>query len=163
VALEFSKSAETELKAILGRYPDAEAAVIPALILAAREFGSVGDEAIHLVAARLGVHPSRVRATATFYTMLPRKPLGKYHLQVCTNISCSLLGADHVMNLLEAKLGVRRGQTTEDGLFTLSEVECLGSCGTAPVMMINDDYFENLDEGALDDLIAKCRDGKDLH
>ena len=98
----------------------------------------------------LDLSPAYVGAVASFYTMLNKKPVGKFHLQVCTNLSCTLLGAEHIVECIEKKLGIGLGETTSDGNFTLSEVECLGSCGTAPVAQINDDYHENLTpEGVL--------------
>ncbi|MBI5525527.1 MAG: NADH-quinone oxidoreductase subunit NuoE [Deltaproteobacteria bacterium] len=159
MALTFSDKAEAEIKALLPRYPAGEAALIPVLTLAAQEYGALTDDVIDLVSTRLGIPPTRVLATATFYTMLPKKPVGKHHVQVCTNIACSLLGAEHVVEKLERKLGIRRGETTADGLFTLSEVECLGSCGSAPVMMVNETFHENLDEDAIDRVLEECRRG----
>lgn len=159
MALAFSQKIDTEITAIVARYPEAGAAVIPVLTLAAREFGSLTDEVIALVSARLKVPVPQVLATATFYTMLPKKPVGKFHVQVCTNVSCSLLGADHLMTVLEGKLGISRGETTKDGRITLSEVECLGSCGSAPVMLVNETFHENLDEQELDRILAELTRG----
>ena len=120
-----------------------------------REFGHVSDEAIVYVAGLLGLSPARIEGVATFYTMYNRKPVGKYHVQICRNISCSLLGAEHLITHVAEKLGVKPGETTPDGRFTLSQVECLGSCGTAPVMQINDDYHENLTEASIDAILDK--------
>jgi NADH-quinone oxidoreductase E subunit len=159
MALQFSEKTEAEIGGLLPRYPTSEAALIPVLALAARDFGTLTDDVIDLVSTRLGIPPARVLATATFYTMLPKKPVGRHHVQVCTNISCSLLGAEHVVETLERKLGIRCGETTADGLFTLSEVECLGSCGSAPVMMVNEAFHENLDEEAIDRVLEECRRG----
>lgn len=149
----FSDTARRELEAILARYPDKEAAILPALHLAQREFGYVTDEAIVGVAEILGFTPARIEGVATFYTMYNRKPVGKYHVQICRNISCSLLGAEHLIEHVSKKLGIRPGETTPDGKFTLSKVECLGSCGTAPVLQLNDDYHENLTEETIDALL----------
>lgn len=151
----FSETARRELEAILSRYPNREAAILPALHLAQREFGYVSDEAIEYVAGLLGFTPARIEGVATFYTMYNRKPVGKYHVQICRNISCSLLGAERLIEHVSAKLGIRPGETTPDGKFTLSTVECLGSCGTAPVMQVNDDYHENLTEEKIDALLGR--------
>lgn len=151
----FSDTARRELEAILSRYPDKEAAILPALYLAQREFGYLSDEAIVYVAGLLGFTPARIEGVATFYTMFNRKPVGKYHLQICRNISCSLLGAEHLIEHVSKKLGIRPGKTTPDGKFTLSEVECLGSCGTAPVLQLNDDYHEDLTEEKIDALLDR--------
>jgi NADH-quinone oxidoreductase subunit E len=153
VSAVFSEPARRELEAILARYPDKEAAILPALHLAQREFGYVSDEAIVCVAEILGFTPARIEGVATFYTMYNRKPVGTYHVQICRNISCSLLGAEHLIEHVSKKLGILPGETTPDGKFTLSKVECLGSCGTAPVLQLNDDYHENLTEEKIDALL----------
>jgi NADH-quinone oxidoreductase E subunit len=154
VSVAFSDTARRELEAVLARYPDKEAAILPALHLAQREFGYVSDEAIMYVATLLGFTPARIEGVATFYTMYNRKPVGKYHLQICRNLSCSLLGAEHLIEHVSKKLGIQPGETTPDGKFTLSKVECLGSCGTAPVLQLNDDYHEDLTEEKIDALLA---------
>ena len=151
----FSEKTRGEFDRIVSRYPDREAAILPALHLAQREFGHVSDEAIKYVAGLVGVSPARVEGVATFYTMYNRRPVGKYHVQICRNISCSLLGAEHLIEHVAEKLGVKPGGTTPDGKFTLSLAECLGSCGTAPVMQINDDYYENLTEASIDAILDK--------
>ena len=153
MSVAFSDTARRELEAILSRYPDKEAAILPALHLAQREFGYVSDEAIVYVAGLLGFTPARIEGVATFYTMYNRKPVGRYHVQVCRNISCSLMGAEHLIEHVSKKLGIRPGETTPDGRFTLSKAECLGSCGTAPVMQVNDDYHEELTEEKIDALL----------
>jgi NADH-quinone oxidoreductase E subunit len=155
VSAAFSDTARRELEAILSRYPDKEAAILPALYLAQREFGYLSDEAIVVVADLLGFTPARIEVVATFYTMYNRKPVGKYHVQICRNLSCSLLGAEHLIEHVSKKLGIRPGKTTPDGKFTLSEVECLGSCGTAPVLQLNDDYHEDLTEEKIDALLDR--------
>ena len=151
----FTDTARRELEAILARYPNKEAAILPALHLAQKEFGYVSDEAIVCVATLLGFTPARIEGVATFYTMYNRKPVGKYHLQICRNLSCSLLGAEHLIEHVSRKLGIRPGETTPDGKFTLSRVECLGSCGTAPVLQLNDDYHEDLNEEKIDALLDR--------
>jgi NADH-quinone oxidoreductase subunit E len=142
---------------MLARYPDRQAAILPTLHLAQREFGSLSDGEISYVAELLGFTPAQIEGVATFYTMYNRKPVGKYHLQVCRNLSCSLMGAEHLIEHVSRKLGVAPGGTTADGRFTLSTVECLGSCGTAPVMQINDDYHENLTEESVDAILDRLR------
>ncbi len=153
MSVAFTDTARRELEAILARYPNKEAAILPVLHLAQREFGYVSDETIVYVANLLGFTPARIEGVATFYTMYNRKPVGKYHLQICRNISCSLLGAEHLIEHVSKRLGIRPGETTPDGKFTLSQVECLGSCGTAPVLQLNDDYHEDLTEEKIDALL----------
>jgi len=142
---------------MLARYPDRQAAILPTLHLAQREFGFLSPETISTVAALLGFTPAQIEGVATFYTMYNRKPVGKYHLQVCRNLSCSLMGAEALIEHMSRKLGIKPGGTTADGTFTLSTVECLGSCGTAPVMQINDDYYENLTEESVDAILDGLR------
>lgn len=142
MAQAFSPQADAEIEAILKRYPDRLAALIPTLWVAQREFGWISPETMELVARRLEVAPAKVVATATFYTMFHKKPVGRHHVQVCRNISCYLRGADEVTAAAAAKLGIRPGETTADGRFTLEEVECLAACGRGPVVQVNADYHE---------------------
>lgn len=157
MSLAFSKETRAKHERLLTRYPNREAAILPTLYLAQREFGHLSDEAILYVADLLGFTPARIDGVATFYTMYNKKPVGKYHLQVCRNLSCSLMGAEHLIERVSEKLGVQPGETTADGRFTLSTVECLGSCGTAPVMQVNDDYYENLSEESIDAILDRLR------
>jgi len=152
--MEFKPEVMEEVGKLLSRYPTKEAALLPLLHIAQREFGHVSLEAEAYVGSLLDLPATRVHGVSTFYTMYNKKPVGRHHVQVCTNVSCSLLGAQHIVKYLESKLGVKPGQTTGDGKFTLSEVECLGSCGTAPVMQINDDYYENLTEKKIDEILG---------
>ena len=157
MSVAFSETARREFERLLTRYPTREAAILPTLHLLQREHGRISDEGIQYVASLLGFPSARIEGVATFYTMYNRRPVGKYHLQVCRNLSCSLMGAEHLIGYLSQKLGVKPGETTADGTFTLTTVECLGSCGTAPVMQVNDDYHENLSEDAIDALLDRLR------
>lgn len=153
----FSDRSMQVFRELLSRYPNREAAILPALHLWQQEFGDVSEEGIRFLAGLLGLPPARIEGVATFYTMYNRRPVGKYHVQVCRNLSCSLMGAENLIEHVSRKLGIRVGETTPDGRFTLSAVECLGSCGTAPVMQVNDDYYENLSEDAIDAILDQCR------
>ena len=155
MSFAFSEAGKKEFERLMTRYPDKGAVILPALHLAQKELGYVSDEAIVHIAQLLGTSPARIEGVATFYTMYNRKPVGKYHVQICRNISCSLLGAEHLIAHVSKKLGVKPGETTADGKFTLTKVECLGSCGTAPVMQVNDDYHENLTEASVDAILDK--------
>ena len=155
--LQFSSETMKEFEEIVARYPKKEAAMLPVLFLAQREFGYVGDAAIEYVARLMGQAPARVRSVVSFYTMFNMKPIGRHHIQVCRTLSCALGGAEKVTAFLTQKLGIKPGQTTEDGRFTLSEVECLASCGTAPMMQINDDYYENLTEDKITEIIESLK------
>ncbi len=157
MSADFSDPARREIERLLARYPNREAVILPALHLWQRERGDVSEEGILAIAGLLGLPPARIEGVATFYTMYNRKPVGRYHVQICRNLSCSLMGAEHLVDHLANRLGVKPGETTPDGKFTLSTVECLGSCGTAPVMQVNDDYFENLTADGIDAILDACR------
>ena len=149
-----------EVEDILSRYPVKRSALLPLLNLAQREEGFVSEPAMRDIAKVLDLTPPQVFETVTFYTMFNLKPIGKFHLQVCKSLMCALVRSDDVVNWISKKLNIAPGQTTPDNNFTLSVVECLGSCGTGPMMQVNDDYYEQLTEEkvsrVLDDL---ARDG----
>ena len=154
---EFSEQTKKRIKEVISRYPRKEASLLPVLHLTQQEFGYIPAEAERSVAKMLGIKPIRVREAVTFYTMLHRQKLGKYHIQVCSNLSCSLLGAEKLIDYLKEKLKIEPGQTTADGRFTLSTVECLGACEEAPCMQINFDYFGNLDKKKIDSILAALK------
>jgi len=141
-AVAFGSTAAAEIAHIRQRYPTALAALIPTLFVAQREFGWLSDDVLELVAKTLDVPATKVRSTATFYTMLNKEPVGRFHVQICKNISCFLRNSDIVTRAWEDELGITCGETTEDGDFTLTEVECLAACGRAPVVQINKEYHE---------------------
>lgn len=142
--VQFSDATSKRFEEILTRYPTKRAAILPTFWLAQEEFGYLSLEVMEYIATLLDLSPAYVASVASFYTMLYKEPVGKFHVQVCTNLSCTLLGAERIVECVEKKLGITLGQTTPDKKFSLSEVECLGSCGTAPVAQINDDYHEQL-------------------
>jgi len=127
--------------------------VLPCLRRIQEDRGYVANSDIEELAVFLGVPPIQIEEVLSFYTQFRRKPIGRWHLQLCHNVSCSMNGAENVLAHVERKLGIKSGQTTPDGRYTLSTVECLGSCGTAPMMMVNDGYHENLTFAKLDDLL----------
>lgn len=151
----------SEMRKLEPRYPTKVALLIPALHQAQDEHGWLPGSVMDEVAAYIGVHPAQVREVASFYTMFYLKPVGKNVVRLCTNVACCLRGADELVTHAERKLGVRVGETTSDGKFTLMEEECLGACGTAPAMMVNNrEYYENLDERKLDDVLSRLADGR---
>jgi NADH-quinone oxidoreductase subunit E len=154
MALEFSPETYKKFEETVARYPRKEAALLPVLCLAQKEFGHLGQEAIEYVAQLMGQSPARVYGVVSFYTMLNTKPIGRYHIQVCRTLPCALRGAEKLTSFLRQTLGIEVGQTTEDGRFTLSEVECLASCGTAPMIQVNDDYYENLTDDKVTEILA---------
>src|ERR1044072_9407305 len=127
--------------------------MLPVLYLAQQEFGYLSPEAIEYVATLMDQPPARVQGVVSFYTMFSTKPIGRHHIQVCRTLSCALRGAEQLTGFLKKTLGIEVGQTTTDGRFTLSEVECLASCGTAPMMQINVDYYENLTEEKIEQIL----------
>jgi NADH-quinone oxidoreductase subunit E len=148
------------MKKLEPRYPTKVALLLPALHAAQDEFGWLAPEVMEEVGGYIGIHPAQVREVASFYTMYNLKPVGKYHIKICTNVACCLRGADELVEHCEKKLNIRLGETTRDKMFTLHEEECLGACGTAPAMMFNDDYHENLTVTSLDKLLDGVAQGK---
>ena len=144
---------EKKVDAIVARYPEPKAALLPVLWEVQRARGHVDAEAEAWVGSRLGVSPAHVHGCVTFYTMYKQKPSGKYHIQVCTTLSCMLRGSDALVEHLTRRLGIGVGETTADGRFSLVRVECLGSCGTAPMFQLNDDYHESLTHEKVDRLL----------
>ncbi len=139
----FSAATNTKIAELLGRYPRKQGALIPTLYLAQDEFGWLKPEVMQLVADKLELPLASVLATAMFYTMLYKKPVGRFHVQICTNVSCYLLGSDELMAIAQQALGLAPGESTPDGLFTLEAVQCLCACDRAPTLQINkDDYFK---------------------
>ena len=150
---QLSQKFYDSMKKLEPRYPTKVALLLPALHAAQDEFGWLPKEVLAEIGEYIGIHPAQVREVASFYTMYNLKPVGKYHIKVCTNVACCLRGADELVEHLEKKLGIQCGETTPDRKFTLMEEECLGACGTAPAMMLNDDYHENLTQAGVGQLI----------
>jgi NADH-quinone oxidoreductase subunit E len=157
MALAFSAATLKKFEATVARYPKREAAMLPVLYLAQQEFGHLGPEAIAYIAKLMEQAPARVHGVVSFYTMFNTKPIGRHHIQVCRTLPCALGGAEKMIALLRQKLGIEPGQTTPDGRFTLTEVECLASCGSAPMMQINDDYYENLTEEKISEILDSLK------
>ena len=150
---EFSEQTKKSIAEIVARYPEKEAALLPVLHAAQREFGYISRATEKMVAGLLDITPVKVHEVVTFYTMYNRQPVGRYHIQICSNLSCSLLGASSLIDHLSEKLGVQPGETTSDQKFTLSLVQCLGACEQAPCMMVNFDYYGNLDATKVDEIL----------
>jgi NADH-quinone oxidoreductase E subunit len=154
---KYSAKTRKRLEEIISRYPNKEAALLPVLHITQQEFGCISAEEEKLAADLLEINPVDVREVVTFYTMYNRSPVGKYHIQVCSNLSCSLLGADSLIDFLKEKLGVDVGGTTKDKKFTLSTVECLGACELAPCMMVNFDYHGDLTKEKINEILDKLK------
>ena len=159
---QLSPETVTEIQAIAAKYPDRLAATLPALYLAQKEFGFLSLAAMQEVAKAIGVPEAHVYGVATFYTMFRKQPTGKYHLQVCTNLSCALNGAAELLAKVAERTGALPGaEPSADGLWSVEEVECLASCGSGPCLQVNHEVFdERVDEARLEEILAACRRGE---
>ena len=152
-----SQSLLNKFDQLISRYPLKRSALVPLLMYAQDEVGCVSDEVVDEVAKRVDVRPIEVIEVIGYYSMLHRHPLGKYNVQVCTNISCMLRGADELFEHACKKLGLKHKQVAADGLFSLEEVECMGACCGAPAMQVNYDFYENLTPEKFDAVIDEIK------
>ncbi len=152
---KFPPEAMARIEKLLARYPTKQAALLPVLWVAQETWGWISKESSEEVARILGLPASHVDGVLTFYTMFNLRPVGRNLLQVCTSISCHLLGAEALVEHCSRKLGIGVEETTRDGKFTLVEVECIAGCDRAPSMMVNDKYYEPMDEKKLDQLLDR--------
>ncbi|XP_030629683.1 NADH dehydrogenase [ubiquinone] flavoprotein 2, mitochondrial isoform X1 [Chanos chanos] len=159
---EFTPENLTRIEAIINNYPEGHkaAATIPVLDLAQRQHGWLPISAMNKVAEILEIPPMRVYEVATFYTMFLRQPVGKYHIQICTTTPCMLCDSDSILETIQNKLGIKVGETTPDKLFSLIEVECLGACVNAPMVQINDNYYEDLKPEDIEHIIDELKAGR---
>jgi len=155
----FKYTPENEIKfqEYVSRYPKIDSCMLPALWLVQEQEGWVSPEAMIYVAEKLGKTPIQVYEVATFYTMFNLKPIGKYHIELCKTLSCKLCGSQKIKNYIKETVGIEAGQTSEDGLFHLSEVECMGACGGATMFALNGEYHEKLTIEKVDELIKECK------
>ena len=157
----FSAQNETAFQKLLTQYPTKRAVVLPALWLAQEQEGHLTVESMEYVARRLEQSPVSVFAVVEFYTMFKTSPVGRHQIQLCRTLSCNMRGCEDLQGTIERKLGIGPGEKTEDGTFSFELVECLGACGAAPVMRMNNRYWENLSVEKLERLIDACREGRD--
>ena len=153
-----SEDGQDRLRKVLGRYPTKRAALIPLLNYAQEQNGWVSAEAMREIAGALDLTPAYVRSVATFYTMYNKHPVGTYLVQVCTNLSCDLCGGHEVLERFLEETGTRLGETSADQLFTVMEVECLGACGFATVVQVNDEYLEDVEPDDVPGIVADLRE-----
>lgn len=151
---------ETLAKEIISRYPRPKSALIPLLHLAQEQDGYVADDAMEHLAELVGVTPAEVLGTCSFYEMFSRRPLGKYKINICTNLSCQLMGAEELLHHAETTLGIRSGGVTDDGLFTIEDVECIAACTEAPCLSVNYRYENRVTIEGFDALIDDLRAGR---
>lgn len=158
--VEFSQEKLNEVNRIISFYPEGKqkSAVIPVLHLAQQEFGGwLSTETMDYVASLLQLDPIEVYEVATFYSMYNLKPVGKYMFEVCQTGPCMLNGSDDIIKYIDEKLGIKPGETSSDGMFTLKTVECLGACGYAPMMQMGKNYREHLTKEKVDAIVSECR------
>lgn len=160
--IQFSEAIVHRINEYISHYPEGrqKSAILPILHLVQEEYGWLSEALMCKVAEVLSIKPVEVFEVATFYTMYNLQPVGKYKLEFCRTSCCCLRGAENIMDYTLNKLGIQMGETTPDGLFTVTGVECLGACGYAPMMQLGDDYKEHLTEEKIDQLIDDCRAGK---
>src|SRR5580765_8485767 len=149
----FPPEVEAEIDRHLAKYPVVRSAILPLMFIVQRERGYLDPPGVSYLAKRLNLRITDIWEVATFYSMIQTKPVGKYHIQICKTLSCKLLGEGKITEHVSKKLGIKPGETTADGRFTLSLVECLGSCGTAPMFQLNFDYHENLTPEKVDQIL----------
>src|ERR1041385_3143446 len=154
---KFSEESLKKFDEIVARYPQKNAAMLPVLYLAQKEFGYISSEVMEYVAEIMGVPVALFLGVVTFYTSVNMKPIGRHHIQVCRTLPCALAGSERITAVIKDKLKIKVGETTPDGRCTLSEVECLASCGTAPKMQVNDDYYENLTEKNVGEILERAK------
>jgi NADH-quinone oxidoreductase E subunit len=153
----FNDSVLKEIKALRAQYPEPRSAILPSLYIAQREFGWLSNEAILSVSKSLDLPEATVRGTASFYSMFKHRPVGRHLIQLCTNISCMILGAERLVDFLGSSYGLQPGGTSEDGRFSLVIMECIGACGTAPAMLVNTDFYDSLTEGSIKEILEKYK------
>ena len=151
--IQFNDIELKNIEEIKSRYPENKSAIMPVLWMAQEKFGWISEDVEKYVAELLSLPVAHVQGVVSFYSMFYKKPMGKYHIQVCTNISCSILEADNILEHISVKLGIKKNECTLDSKFSLEEVECMGACGYAPMIAVNEDYFENVDINKVDEII----------
>ena len=163
--MQLSPTLEAKFQSLLSNYPEDKkrSALIPMLMYGQDELGSVTPELIQEVANRVGVQPLQVSEVMSYYSMLHPKPLGKFHVQICTNVSCLLTGGEELWDLACHKLGIGHKQATSDGLISLEEVECIGACSWAPAIQINYDFHHQVTPDQLDQLIDGLSSSPNSH
>lgn len=157
---EFNPENRAELDRIFQKYPVRRSALIPALSLAQKQNGCITSAVMQHVAEVFEIPPMEVWGVVSFYSMLKTKPIGKNHFQICNNLSCSLMGAGALLRHLEKRLGIKAGETRTDGNFSIEAVECLGACGGAPCVQVNEDYFEFMTPETIDEIVSALEKGE---
>jgi NADH-quinone oxidoreductase E subunit len=153
----FNSTVLKEIDGIRAKYPDRRSALLPSLYIAQREFGWLSNEAMLYVSKTLNLPEAEVRGTASFYSMFRHKPVGRHLIQLCTNVSCMILGAEKLADFIAVKYGVQPNSTSQDGRFSLVIMECIGACGTAPAMLVNTDFYDSLTEERIIEILERYK------
>lgn len=161
-AIQFNAENMERFKSTVAKYEVPSSALLPTLYLAQEQFGFLSPEVMVYVASLLGMPPVKVFEAASFYVMFKKKDMGRWCLQVCQNITCTMMGAEKLVNVVREELGIGVNEVTPDGLFSFVPVQCLGSCDTAPVCQVNEEYVENLDPEKFRKLIRALKTGQSL-
>jgi NADH-quinone oxidoreductase subunit E/NADH dehydrogenase (ubiquinone) flavoprotein 2 len=157
MSFNFTEENLERIKQEFKKYPEKKPVVMKALYIAQEQNGYISNEVIKEVANLLEMPSEEVLGVVTFYTMYHQKPIGKFHIQVCTNVSCMLRGGYEIWDKVKEKLGIENMEVTEDSIFSLEEVECMGSCGTAPMVAVNEDYYENLSKEKVEEILESLK------
>jgi NADH-quinone oxidoreductase E subunit len=155
--IAFSPEELQEIEKIKAKYPEQKAAIMPIMWMAQKKWGWLSEDVMKYIGELLDLPYAHVLGVASFYTMYFKKPMGKHHVQVCTNVSCMLRGGEEIYKHVSQKYGIKHNQRTEDGLVSLEEVECMGACGGAPMIVINEDFFENVDIAQVEKILADLK------
>ncbi|RXJ86332.1 NAD(P)H-dependent oxidoreductase subunit E [Arcobacter sp. CECT 8985] len=155
---KYTPENEAKFQEQIKKYPNSDSMMLPALWLVQEQEGWVSPDAMVFVADKLNKAPIEVYEFATFYTMFNLKPIGTYHIELCKTLSCMVMGSRDLKKFIKDTIGIEPGQTSEDGLFHFSEVECMGACGGAPMFALNGEYHENQSVESLEKVIKECRD-----
>lgn len=156
--IEFSAEELEKLENIKAKYPDKQAALMPLLWMAQNKWGWLSPDVMRYVAYLLELPVAHVEGVANFYSMYFKKPMGKYHIQVCTNVSCMLHGGDKILDKFSKELGIGNNEVTSDSKISLEEVECMGACGGAPMIAVNEDFYENFKIDNIDEFLKQFQD-----
>src|SRR5579864_7164632 len=158
--MELPPQLDAKFNELVSRYPVKRSALIPMMLYAQDHFGYLGDDVLQEIAQRVGLNILEVTETLAYYSMLRRKPAGRHHIQVCTNISCMLRGGNELYQHVQKRLGIGNKEVSASGTFSLEEVECIGACTGAPAMQVNYDFHEDLDPDKVDAIFEQLQDGK---
>jgi NADH-quinone oxidoreductase subunit E len=153
--IEFTAEELSKIEGVKSKYPEAKAALMPVLWMAQKKWDWLSLEVMQYIAKLLNLPLSHIEGVANFYTMYFTKPMGRHHVQVCTNVSCMLRGGDKILNEVSQKLNIGNNEVTKDGKFSLEEVECMGACGGAPMLAVNEDFYENFKIENIDEFLNR--------